>query len=67
MTFIRATHVPVGEDQKQHLELARDIADIFNRTFASDAPLFPLPEVVSSEFFIMGVILTLLLKTRTRN
>src|SRR5689334_22347752 len=27
----RATHVPVGEDQKQHLELARDIAGAFNR------------------------------------
>ncbi|MEM1104944.1 MAG: tryptophan--tRNA ligase [Pseudomonadota bacterium] len=39
----RATHVPVGEDQKQHLELTRDIADRFNRDF--DAPgFFPLPE-----------------------
>ena len=31
----RATHVPVGEDQKQHLELARDIAQKFNVDFAS--------------------------------
>ena len=38
----RATHVPVGEDQKQHLELARDIAGAFNRKF--DVDLFPLPE-----------------------
>jgi tryptophanyl-tRNA synthetase len=38
----RATHVPVGEDQKQHLELARDVAGSFNRRFAVD--LFPLPE-----------------------
>jgi tryptophanyl-tRNA synthetase len=39
----RATHVPVGEDQKQHLELARDIAAKFNQDF--DAPgFFPLPE-----------------------
>lgn len=39
----KATHVPVGEDQKQHLELSRDIADKFNRDF--DAPgFFPLPE-----------------------
>jgi tryptophanyl-tRNA synthetase len=39
----RATHVPVGEDQKQHLELARDIASKFNLDF--DAPgFFPLPE-----------------------
>jgi tryptophanyl-tRNA synthetase len=37
-----ATHVPVGEDQKQHLELARDIAQKFNNDFcAEDAPLHP--------------------------
>jgi tryptophanyl-tRNA synthetase len=30
----QATHVPVGEDQKQHLELARDIAQKFNNDFA---------------------------------
>lgn len=40
----RATHVPVGEDQKQHLELARDIAGAFNRCYATD--FFPLPEPV---------------------
>ncbi len=38
----RATHVPVGDDQKQHLELARDIATKFNLDFGTD--LFPLPE-----------------------
>lgn len=38
----KATHVPVGEDQKQHLELARDIAGAFNRTYGQD--YFPLPE-----------------------
>jgi tryptophanyl-tRNA synthetase len=37
-----ATHVPVGEDQKQHLELARDIAGAFNRQH--DQEFFPLPE-----------------------
>lgn len=37
-----ATHVPVGEDQKQHLELARDIAGAFNRHY--DTEFFPLPE-----------------------
>ncbi|MEK9905734.1 MAG: tryptophan--tRNA ligase [Rhodospirillales bacterium] len=37
-----ATHVPVGEDQKQHLELARDIAGAFNNQFGED--FFPLPE-----------------------
>lgn len=40
----QATHVPVGEDQKQHLELARDIAQKFNNDFCTeDAPLFTLP------------------------
>jgi tryptophanyl-tRNA synthetase len=38
----RATHVPVGDDQKQHLELCRDIAGAFNRQFGED--FFPLPE-----------------------
>ena len=39
----KATHVPVGEDQKQHLELSRDIAAKFNNDY--DAPnFFPLPE-----------------------
>jgi tryptophanyl-tRNA synthetase len=38
----KATHVPVGEDQKQHLELARDIAGAFNRRY--DREYFPLPE-----------------------
>jgi tryptophanyl-tRNA synthetase len=41
----QATHVPVGEDQKQHLELARDIAQKFNNDFASeDDPVFTLPD-----------------------
>ena len=44
----QATHVPVGEDQKQHLELARDIAQKFNNDFASEeAPVFTLPEPIS--------------------
>jgi tryptophanyl-tRNA synthetase len=38
----KATHVPVGEDQKQHLELARDVAGAFNRRYNVD--FFPLPE-----------------------
>jgi tryptophanyl-tRNA synthetase len=38
----RATHVPVGEDQKQHLELTRDIAQAFNSIYDKD--VFPLPE-----------------------
>jgi len=41
----KATHVPVGEDQRQHLELARDIAQKFNSDY--DVPdFFPLPEPV---------------------
>ena len=43
----QATHVPVGEDQKQHLELARDIAQKFNNDFASEAaPVFTLPDPI---------------------
>ena len=39
-----ATHVPVGEDQKQHLELARDIATKFNTDFGVE--LFTLPDPI---------------------
>ena len=39
-----ATHVPVGDDQKQHVELTRDIATKFNHDFKTD--LFPLTEPV---------------------
>ena len=43
----QATHVPVGEDQKQHLELARDIAQKFNNDFCpEEAPVFTLPEPI---------------------
>lgn len=38
----KATHVPVGEDQKQHLELARDVALKFNNDYKLEC--FPLPE-----------------------
>lgn len=52
-----ATHVPVGADQKQHLELARDIAGAFNRAYPPSVPpasggdergggFFPLPEPI---------------------
>ena len=40
----KATHVPVGEDQKQHLELTRDIALKFNNDFNKE--VFPLPEPI---------------------
>ena len=39
----KATHVPVGADQKQHLELSRDIAQKFNKDFNCEN-FFPLPE-----------------------
>ncbi|MGJ0557692.1 tryptophan--tRNA ligase [Methylocystis sp.] len=50
----KATHVPVGDDQKQHLELARDIAQKFNNDFGkwiekaghADGLFFPQPEPV---------------------
>ncbi|QKR99967.1 tryptophan--tRNA ligase [Sphingomonas sp. CL5.1] len=42
-----ATHVPVGEDQKQHLELARDIAAKFNMDYERE--LFTLPEPLVSK------------------
>jgi tryptophanyl-tRNA synthetase len=51
----RATHVPVGDDQKQHLELARDIAQKFNNDFSASIErngfgeaFFPLPEPLIS-------------------
>ena len=40
----KATHVPVGEDQKQHVELTRDIAAKFNHDYGVD--FFPMPEPV---------------------
>jgi len=41
----KATHVPVGDDQKQHLELTRDIAQKFNRDYECDG-FFPIPEPI---------------------
>ena len=42
----QATHVPVGEDQKQHLELARDIAQKFNNDFGNGAEVFTQPDPI---------------------
>ena len=44
----KATHVPVGADQKQHLELSRDIAQKFNKDFNCEN-FFPLPEPLISQ------------------
>lgn len=46
-----ATHVPVGDDQSQHIELCADLADLFNRTFKRALPegrLFPIPRIIKS-------------------
>ena len=42
----QATHVPVGEDQKQHLELARDIAQKFNNDFGGGEAVFTQPDPI---------------------
>ena len=46
----KATHVPVGHDQKQHLELSRDIAQKFNNDFKS-RNFFPIPEPLIQKNF----------------
>jgi tryptophanyl-tRNA synthetase len=54
----KATHVPVGEDQKQHLELTRDIAQKFNHDF--EAPgFFPLPEALIEGEATMSLVMSL--------
>ena len=46
----KATHVPVGDDQKQHLELSRDIAQKFNNDF-NKVNFFPIPEPLIQKKF----------------
>tara|TARA_B100002052_G_C15760671_1_gene542153 strand:- start:349 stop:1032 length:684 start_codon:yes stop_codon:yes gene_type:complete len=46
----KATHVPVGDDQKQHLELSRDIAQKFNNDFKCK-DFFPIPEPLIQKNF----------------
>ena len=50
-----ATHVPVGEDQKQHLELARDIATKFNTDFGVDLFTMPAPIIPKESARIMSL------------
>ena len=45
-----ASHVPVGEDQKQHLELCRDIAQKFNNDFNVEEFLIPPEPLIQKEF-----------------
>ncbi len=51
----KATHVPVGQDQKQHLELARDIAGAFNCKFNKEFFPIPEPEILGQATRIMSL------------
>jgi tryptophanyl-tRNA synthetase len=51
----QATHVPVGEDQKQHLELARDIAQKFNTDYGVELFTLPEPHIGDSAARIMSL------------
>ena len=51
----KATHVPVGEDQKQHLELTRDIAQSFNSTYGVDFFSLPEPQIFGSATRVMSL------------
>ncbi|QLC24428.1 tryptophan--tRNA ligase [Parasphingopyxis algicola] len=51
----RATHVPVGEDQKQHLELARDIAEKFNFDTGTETFILPEPYIGKTAARIMSL------------
>jgi tryptophanyl-tRNA synthetase len=55
----KATHVPVGEDQKQHIELARDIASAFNSMFTKeneeDFFILPEPQILGTATRVMSL------------
>ncbi len=51
----KATHVPVGEDQKQHLELARDIAGAFNRRYEREFCPLPEPQIFGAATRVMSL------------
>ncbi len=50
-----ATHVPVGDDQKQHLELAREIAGAFNRYYECEHFELPEPQILGEATRIMSL------------
>lgn len=50
-----ATHVPVGEDQKQHLELARDIASTFNHRYGNEFFTLPDPMIMGDATRVMSL------------
>lgn len=49
----RATHVPVGDDQRQHLEFARECATNFNHTFKN---ILVPPETMTSTFLLSSLL-----------
>lgn len=51
---VRATHVPVGEDQKQHVDASRDITEAFNKRFGE---FFPIPDAIYGTATIYKVTL----------
>jgi len=51
----KTTHVPVGDDQKQHLELARDIATKFNADYDTDLFVLPEPTIPPAAARIMSL------------
>ncbi|HEX8640822.1 MAG TPA: tryptophan--tRNA ligase [Allosphingosinicella sp.] len=51
----QATHVPVGEDQKQHLELARDVAQKFNTDYGVELFTLPEPHIAETAARIMSL------------
>jgi tryptophanyl-tRNA synthetase len=51
----QSTHVPVGEDQKQHLELTRDIASTFNHRYGKDFFTIPEPLIMGEATRVMSL------------
>ncbi|KAI9310968.1 tryptophanyl-tRNA synthetase [Dichotomocladium elegans] len=51
----KATHVPVGQDQLQHIELARDTAQLFNKTFKTDFFPKPIPIIPQNTKRVMSL------------
>ena len=51
----KATHVPVGEDQKQHIELTRDIAIAFNQHYGSEILVVPEPQILGEATRVMSL------------
>ena len=54
--YCRSTHVPVGDDQIQHLHLARDLAKSFNNVYGE---IFPIPQPIlgALQYIIIIIIL----------